>query len=190
VYHSFLGDARFYALLHQVDCNLASEARRAGCPKCEGRVHSARFPRKPRGAPIELGGEYDWRLSFCCAREGCRRRLTPASVRFLGRKVYLGAVIVLVSTMRHGVNVGRTERLNEILGVGAKTLGRWRKWWRDVFTETPFWRAARGGFPRSVIESELPASLLARFLGEERDRLVLTLRFLSPVTTSSAPSSG
>ncbi|NLS97786.1 MAG: hypothetical protein GXX96_37065 [Planctomycetaceae bacterium] len=35
-------------------------------------------------------------------RDGCRKRTTPLSVRFLGRKVYLGAVVVLVAAMRQG----------------------------------------------------------------------------------------
>ena len=34
---------------------------------------------------MTLGPAYDRRLSFCCA--DCRKRLTPVSVRFLGRKV-------------------------------------------------------------------------------------------------------
>lgn len=186
MYHSILGDARLYAFLHEIDCDLAEQARGGGCPDCEGRMHSARYRRKPRGASIALGEEYDWRLSFCCAREGCRRRLTPPSVRFLGRKVYLGAVIVLASAMRHGVNAWRAGRLSEIFGIGTKTLARWRKWWREVFVVTRFWKAARAQFARPVTEAEVPASLVERFSGEERDRLVATLRFLSPLTTSSA----
>jgi hypothetical protein len=40
------------------------------------------------------------RFSFCCDRDGCRNRATPPSVRFLGRKVYLGAVVMLISASR------------------------------------------------------------------------------------------
>jgi len=50
---------------------------------------------------------YDRRHSFCCAEESCRRRTTPASVRFLGPKVYLGAIVALVTALRHGANAGR-----------------------------------------------------------------------------------
>ena len=46
---------------------------------------------KPRGGPRALGGEYQTRLSFCCA--AYRRRSTSASVRFLGRRFYLAAVV-------------------------------------------------------------------------------------------------
>src|SRR2546422_359688 len=83
-----LEDARLYAFLHQVDGEMADEAHAAGCPDCGGRLHCGDFPRKPRGAKVELGAEYDRRFSFCCATDGCRHRVTPPSVRFLGRKVY------------------------------------------------------------------------------------------------------
>ena len=60
--------------------------------------------RKPRGRPLGLGPEDDWRLSFCCAVDGCRTRATPPSLRFLGRKVYLATIVVLVAIMREGAN--------------------------------------------------------------------------------------
>ena len=74
-----------------------------------GMLHSARYPRKPRGGLDDLGPDYATRLSFCCAVDGCRRRTTPPSVRYLGRRVYLGAVVVLVTAMtrRHHRDRGR-----------------------------------------------------------------------------------
>ena len=62
-------------------------------------LHSARYRRKPRGRPAGLGEEHDWRFSFCCARDGCRTRRTPPSFRFLGRKVYLATMVVLIAIM-------------------------------------------------------------------------------------------
>ena len=47
-----------------------------------------------------LGPEHDWRLSFCCAVDGCRTRATPPSLRFVGRKVYLATIVVLVAIMQ------------------------------------------------------------------------------------------
>ena len=72
--HKLLADARFLTLLLKYDGDLAAEARAAGCDGCGGRLDSARYPRKPRGAMAKLPDEYDWRFSFCCAREDCRRR--------------------------------------------------------------------------------------------------------------------
>jgi hypothetical protein len=46
------------------------------------------------GSPAKLPEDDDRRLSLCCSQ--CRRRTTPPSVRFLGRRVYLAAVVVLV----------------------------------------------------------------------------------------------
>jgi hypothetical protein len=42
---------------------------------------------------------FDRRFSLCCGREGCRRRATPPSVRFLGRRVYVGAVVIVASVL-------------------------------------------------------------------------------------------
>ena len=66
-------------------------------------------------------------LSDRPAEEGCRRRHTPPSVRFLGRRVYVGLVVVLVSAMRHGLTAPRVQRLREQLGIDRQTLERWRQ---------------------------------------------------------------
>ncbi len=147
-------------------------------------MHSASFARKPRGGPADLGAEYERRLSFCCAAADCRKRLTPPSVRFLGRKVYVGAVVVLATALRHGTTPWRAARLRELLGVDAKTLARWRTWWREVFAASPQWRAAQSRFATPVVASALPASLLERFAGDGVEPLVSALRFLAPLTVS------
>src|SRR6266568_3714215 len=80
--------------LLRFDDDLAEQARQSGCG-CGGKLHSARYPRKPRGVPEELQEDYSRRRSFCCAEEGCRKRTTPASFRFLSRRVYVAAVVIL-----------------------------------------------------------------------------------------------
>lgn len=90
---AFLYDSRFYRQLFELDQMSAAEVRAGGCDSCAGVLHSARYPRKPRGIREALDASYDTRLSFCCAEDGCRRRHTPPSVRFLGRKVYLGTLV-------------------------------------------------------------------------------------------------
>lgn len=83
--------------------DLAAEVHAAGC-RCGGTLHSARYPRKPRGvAPSVLGAGYEHRLSFCCSREGCRRRVTLPSVRFFGRRVFLGTAVLLISALAYGL---------------------------------------------------------------------------------------
>ena len=83
-----------------------------------------------------LGESYQSRLSFCCAQDGCRRRSTPASVRFLGRKVYLGVIVVLLTALHHGLTEARRRRLIEELDVPLQTLWRWQRWWREQFVAT------------------------------------------------------
>jgi hypothetical protein len=186
LWHAVLSDSRFFSTLTKFDEDLAAEWRAAGCGWCGGRLDSARYPRKPRGGPSDLGAEYAWRLSFCCAEEGCRRRVTPPSVRFLGRRVYLGVVVLLVTAMEHGLSLRRVAKLNEHLGIGLRTLRRWRQWWRAAFVRSAFWRAARGRFVPPVEETALPYALLERFSGSLAEQVRATLEFVSPLTTGAA----
>ena len=88
LYQALLTDASFHQQLLEFDRDLAATTRDGGCRICGGRLHSARFPRKPRGVlPRDLSGEYNQRFSFCCAETECRTRATPPSLRFLGCKV-------------------------------------------------------------------------------------------------------
>lgn len=181
MWHGLLRDGRLYALLQRIDEDLCEEVRRRGCSHCPGRLHAAHYPRKPRGGPEDLPASYDRRLSLCCDRDGCRKRATPPSVRFLGRRVYLGAVVVLVSAMQQGPTRKRMAQLRELLGVSRRTVSRWRRWWLDEFVQTPCWRAGRARVMPVVDESGLPGTLLERFAGELIDRLVAMLRFVAPL---------
>lgn len=184
--HKLLADARFYALLLEIDRDLARSVRDARCA-CAGPLHASHYPRKPRGGPAALPEGYERRYSFCCGREGCRARSTPPSVRFFGRRWYLAPVVVLVSALQHGANARRLAAVRKWLGdrVSRKTVERWRRWWLERFTASPCWTAGRGLFVPAVPEARLPLSLLDRFEGDDRDRLVAALRFLSPATTGS-----
>jgi len=185
VYRKWLLDAKFYLVLERIDADLASTARVAGCLVCNGVLHSARYPRRPRGGPCDLGGGYDWRTSFCCNRDGCRKRKTPPSVRFLGRKVYLGAVVVIATVMRHGVTPVRMERLRALFGVSAKTVKRWRAFWQEAVAASDFWMQEKARFMPPISASTLPMALLARFAGAGFEPLVELLRFVSPLSTES-----
>lgn len=143
------GDARLYALMARVDSEFAADTRAAGC-ECGGKLHSAKYPRQPRGGPSDLGEEWCWRFSFCCANDGCRKRATPPSLRFLGRRVYLGAVVVLLSAITLGVTAKRAAQLRELVGVSVRTLERWRDWWQETFPLSQVWKEAKAVlYPRS-----------------------------------------
>jgi hypothetical protein len=128
-----------------------------------------------------LGPEHDLRFSLCCARHGCRTRKTPPSLRFLGRKVYLTATIILIAILREGATERRMRRLKEIVGVDRRTVARWRIWWR-LISASPFWTGARAAFMPPVDEDRLPAVLLERFAGDATERMLALLRFLAPLT--------
>jgi len=199
-----LSDANFFRALLHCDEDMAATCREVGCPYCEGVLHSAKYPRKPRGALIALGeahdyrfsfccsvqgirdrgSDHDYRLSFCCAADVCRRRTTPPSVRFLGRRVYLGAVVVLLSALAHGPSAKRVARLQELIGVDRRTLERWRAWWLADLPRSAWWQRARGELAEPVDEARLPQSLLECFGGDDASRLLAVLRMIAPIATS------
>jgi len=180
LYRALLADARFHELLLAFDRDVAAAAREAGCGRCGGVLHSARFRRKPRGAPAGLGEEYAQRLSFCCAVELCRKRTTPPSFRFLGRKAFLGVVVVLVAAMQRGAAAAR--ELVALVGVSRRTIARWREWWRRAFVTSSFWVMAKAAFMPPLDEARVPASLMERFAGNAATRLIAVLRLLLPIT--------
>jgi hypothetical protein len=182
LYSALLANASFHELLLAFDRDLADTARVSGCAVCGSRVHSASYQRKPRGLPLKLGPEHDQRFSFCCAIDGCRKRKMALSLRFLERKIFHAAIVVLVSIMQHGITEPRLRRLTGTITVDRRTLSRWQVWWRSTFTASPFWRIARAAFMPPVDEERLPAALIARFAGGAAERLIALLRFLSPLS--------
>lgn len=177
-----LQDTRLYDHLLLIDRELAGHARRSGCPRCRGRLDSATYPRKPRGGAPGLGAIHHRRLSLCC--DACRKRVTPPSVRFLGRRVFYGAVVAL--SCAKTLTAERISTLTESLRVDRRTVRRWRRWWRQQLVQLPWWRVARGRFSPALAHDRLPGSLLERFAGPLEDQLVALLTFLSPLTTDSA----
>lgn len=182
--HAVLRDARFWLLLLAIDRDLAEKARQERCRFCGGPLHCAHYRREPRGVDLcGLSVEFLYRLSFCCGRDGCRRRLTPPSVRFLGPKVYLGTVVVLVTAMRQGPTPTGLRRLRELFGADRRTIARWQKLWREVFPATKFWRVEKARFMPPIEEAALPQSLLGAFAGSAlEEKLRAALRFLAPIT--------
>lgn len=178
---SHLADQRLNQLLEKVDGDLVEVARQHDCTHCGGKLYRSDYERKPRGGP-----QWEMRYSLCCGSEGCRKRNTPPSVRFLGRRVYAGMIVVLVSAMTHGLKPERVQRLREALGVDRRTLDRWRQWWLGLFVNSAFWREARARFMPPVDHRTMPLSLCLGFEVQARERLVELLRFLAPITTPTA----
>jgi hypothetical protein len=177
-----LADARFFSLLLAIDRDVAARVHAGGCA-CGGPLFVANFARKPRGARGVLPAGFERRLSFCCGRDGCRRRQTPPSIRFLGRKVYLAVTVVLVTVLRHGPSPARLAALRTALGVEPATVARWRAWWTEAFAPSPFGRSLRARLAAAFDPGRLPASLLEAFAGSPPERLVALLGLLAPITT-------
>jgi hypothetical protein len=184
LYQNLLTNASFFALLLRFDNDLAAQARQAGCPGCGGTLHSARYPREPRGGPVGLGAEYGVRRSFCCAL--CRKRLTPPSLLFLERKVFFGVWVLLLPLLRQGPNRQSLNRLAELFAVSRRTLLRWRRFWQQTVPQSRFWQARQADFATPVAPGALPSSLVAAFshLAQASQRVLSVLRWLSPRSAS------
>ena len=185
--HSMLRNAVVWAWLREVDEAEAARCREAGCGHCPGKLHSATYPRKPYGLAAGLRDGGTRRFSFCCA--DCRRRATPASVRFYGRRFYLGALFLLVSALalRGGV---RLETIARKWRIPVVTLRRWRRWWQEAFPETGPWQEKRGDL---VLPSEEDPLLfvLRRMRGAAfGERLLRSLIWFMPWTGHCALGAG
>lgn len=163
------------------------EVRAGGCPRCGGPLHAGHFGRKPRGllVPTEmLPAGFEERFDLCCG--WCRKRVLPASVRFLGRKVYVGAAIAVATVLVRYTDRNALTFVRRHLGVSTSSLLRWRRWWQAL-TREAFWGRVRGLVPVDLDVSALPRSLLDRFVGTATERMIRLLRFLAPLTGTFVP---
>jgi hypothetical protein len=177
-------EAKFLASLDEIDAAYAARVHAGGCV-CGGVLDRADYPRKARGDLGEAAEAYALRRSFCCRREGCRKRATPPSLRFLGRKVYFAVLVIVASAAARVTSVEGRGSARRVEGVPARTVRRWLSWWQAVFALSAFWSEARAFFATPVEVDALPASLLSRFRGERPEALVKMLRFTAPSTTTS-----
>lgn len=172
MYATLALDVNFWHTLIAIDEEICDQVRVAGCPWCCGPLDRSDYGRKPRGLAVAVREAFSSRCSLCC--RNCRKRVTPPSVRFLGRKVYVGAVMLLAT-------VGAL-----VCGAARRTLGRWCAWWTTALPASRFWQAASGLLVPAVRAETLPGGLLDRFEQvhgpSSEGALVGTLQFLQPVT--------
>jgi len=191
MWHEERLEAEWFAKLVEFDRQIAQAVAAKGCRHCGGPLHQGNYERKPRGARVASAGEaFTLRHALCCGREGCRKRALPPSLRFLGRRVYLEAVVLLASAQ--AMVVSALGRVRAVTGVPARTLRRWRGWWTEAFPRSAAWTEMRARFAAPPpADAELPLSLLDRLASSlgtavaASDVLLLAARWLLPVTTES-----
>jgi len=180
----------FFAGLVELDEGIVRRVAAGGCPRCGGPLHRGDYGRKPRGGLIAIAGEaFSERFSLCCGRRGCRKRALPPSVRFLGRRVYLEAVVVLASFVAQVASVAMAK---VVTAVPVRTIRRWLWWWSEEFPASGTWTSAAARFaPPPPDRATLPRSLLER-LGREMQEKAMAppvieqvARWLAPETTRS-----
>lgn len=176
----------FFEGLTAIDAAIVARAAAEACRFCGGPLHRGDYARKPRGGLMAAAAEaFGRRFSLCCGREGCRRRATPPSVRFLGRRVYVGAVVIIASVIALAMTAaGATRRAT---GVPARTTRRWLRWWRGPFVATPVFVDLAARLVPAVARSRLPSSMLERLDAEPAARVQRLLAWLAPITTTSSP---
>jgi hypothetical protein len=175
----------FFLLLVRLDEAIMRRVAAEGCPLCEGPLHRSDYNRKPRGARIARAGEeFVRRFSLCCGREGCRKRATPPSVRFLGRRVYLGVVVLVASMV--ALTVRSAKEIRRRTGVPARTTRRWLGWWQGPFLGTEEFVTICARLV-GVDIGGVPASIVGRLQGTWTERVQRMLEWLAPLTTGSVP---
>ena len=178
----------FFEGLTAIDAAIVKRAAAEKCRDCGGPLHRGDYARKPRGGLVAPGAEsLVRRFSLCCGRDGCRHRATPPSVRFLGRRVYVGAVVIVASVM--ALTAASARAAMRATGVPGRTTRRWDRWWRGPFTTSaPFVELSARLVP-SFARNALPASILDRLEGVAATRIARLLVWLAPLTTASVPGS-
>jgi hypothetical protein len=68
--------------------------------------NAASLPPWARGRPA---------LQLLLRVDGCRLRATPPSLRFLGPKVYIAAIVVLIAILLHGATARRMRELTKAI---------------------------------------------------------------------------
>lgn len=185
MWHDVCPGGEFFAAMLALDLEITKAVAAEGCHHCGGALHRSDYQRKPRGGLLAAAGEaFCVRFSLCCGCEGCRRRSTPPSLRFMGRRVYLEVVVLLASAF-----------LDESQsGVPRRTVRRWRGWWSTAAPQAPTWIEARARFvPPPPDDRALPASLLDRLAQDVAALPEVILeraaRLVAPMTTRTCPES-
>ncbi len=184
--HGALLSARGVIALAALDAEVATRARQGNCPYCGAALHWADYPRKLRGVPEGVPEHLvSRRKSLCCSNRDCRRRLTPPSVLFFDRRVYLSLFVTLAAVLVNRATPRRVREVARVYDVDRHTLERWRTWWTRTLPASDSWTELRTHLHEPVDVAGLPGSLLVRFTAADADeRHARFLQFLCELSHS------
>ena len=174
-----------------IDQEIADEFFRTGCCRhCKSKELSrSDYPRDPRGIPKDASEEiinkYSCRFSFLCRK--CRRRTTPPSVRFMGRKIYATLGVLWVSLENERGALPGLEELRQLMGkcLSDVTIERWLNWWQSKVWNSPFWKEFQGQLLGEIKQSQFISGVWDHFKRQLSDSTSIcdaVLRFFSPIT--------
>jgi hypothetical protein len=175
MYRQLASDATFLTQLLEIDREIAAAVQIKGCPSCTAPLDVAHFKRKPRGVPEGLTEEFQNRFSFCCRREGCRKRSTPGSVRFFQRRLWISVVFLVASILQGSAAPEVSKEWARKLDIAPRQLRRWRRWWVQEFLVSRCWRGISGFLPSAIDTSALPLSLIEHLNTKIRSELKISL---------------
>jgi len=154
--------ARWLTVLVLIDVAIALILQHARCPWCKGPLHAGHFHRKPRGCASSAAPRAAQRLSWCCGREGCRKRLTPPSVRYWGRLYFVGPAVLAMAGACPKTSAG--EALRKTVDCSRRTWLRWRQRFALVW-ESATGRMICGWLNLQVQQRQCVAAVLALWPG-------------------------
>lgn len=167
----------------RIDADLAETARRQRCPHCGGVLHSAAYERKGRPGAEKPPG-WDRFHGLCCAREGCRRRVRPPSVRFLGRSPFSAALVLLVGVLATSGAMRKIAQLAKLLGVSHRTIHRWLGLWKSLTRPaSAWWKLVSSQYSLSGQPIAALWKVLADLYGQ--DALVQAMHFCARIPNAS-----
>lgn len=78
----------------------------------------------------------------------------------------------------------QVAQLEALLGIGRRTLVRWRRWWAEAFRTSRFWQGLRGRFAPGMNEQTLPLAMLDQLADATDGPVMALLRLLCPISTT------
>lgn len=105
---------------------------------CGGKLGQSDWLRAGFGLPAGTSDEVLVRHSFVCG--SCKRRTTPSSLRWMYYRWFSSPSQFLVPALRGRLSRSKMIELCTSLGISPSRLRIWKRWWRDEFLSSPYWK--------------------------------------------------